>query len=210
MKLLIFLPGLGQTPLTWQDQVVDLPSSWRAVAPWLRGTRPTKPNDFTFTGAADEALSLLLPQGAESAAFCGTGVGAAVALTAAVRAPDAVSHLVLSAAQANPSRNAIRAQRLAVKMVSRAKLAASNVDKDRLLGVLDELLDLDLSANLPRVSAPTLVIAGARDAAGVRDAEALVAALPQASLTVIPDAGADVHLEQPKAFNQALFGFLGD
>ena len=63
---------------------------------------------------------------------------------------------------------------------------------------------------MPRVSAPTLVIAGARDAAGVRDAEALVAALPQASLTVIPDAGADVHLEQPKAFNQALFGFLGD
>lgn len=208
MKLLVFLPGLGQTPLTWQDQVVDLPDGWRAVAPWLRGTRPNKPADFTFTAAADEALSLLLPQGVDAAAYCGASVGASVALTAAVRAPAAVSHLVLTGAQVSPPRAAILAQRAAIRLTPRRRLASLSIDKDRLLTVLDELADLDLTGHLADVVAPTLVIAGGRDARGVKDAESLVAALPHARLEVVADAGADVHLEQPKRFNELLYGFL--
>lgn len=208
VKLLVFLPGLGQTPLTWQDQVVDLPEGWKAVAPWLRGTRPHKPADFTFAAAADEALSLLLPHGVESAAYCGASVGASVALTAAVRAPAAVSHLVLSGAQVSPPKAAILAQRTAIRLTPKRRLASMNIDKDRLLTVLDELAELDLSGQLSRVSVPTLVVAGGRDPRGVREAEALVSALPQGRLAVVPDAGADVHLEQPKRFNEALYGFL--
>ena len=210
MKLLVFLPGLGQTPLTWQDQVVDLPPGWRAVAPWLRGTRPNKPADFTFASAADEALSLLLPHGVDSAAFCGASVGASVALTAAVRAPDAVSRLVLTGAQVSPPKGAILAQRAAIKLTPRKRLAAMNVDKDRMLGVLDELAELDLSGHLAAITAPTLLVVGGRDARGVREAESLASALPDARLEVVPDAGADVHLDQPKRFNELMYGFLGD
>ena len=210
MKLLVFLPGLGQTPLTWQDQVVDLPPGWKAVAPWLRGTRPNKPADFTFASAADEALSLLLPHGVDAAALCGASVGASVALTAAVRAPGAVSHLVLTGAQVSPPRSAILAQRAAIRLTPRRRLAAMNVDKDRMLRVLDELADLDLSGHLADVVVPTLVVAGGRDARGVRDAEALASALPNARLEVVPDASADVHLDQPRRFNELLYGFLGD
>lgn len=209
MKLLVFLPGVGQTPLTWQDQVVDLPPGWRAVAPWLRGTRPDKPSDFTVTTAADDALALLLPQGVDSAAYCGANVGASVALTAAVRAPDAVSHLVLTGAQMTSTRSTILAQRAAIRLTPKRRLASLNIDKDRTLRVLDELADLDLTGHLAEVSAPVLVIAGGRDARGVRDAEALVAELPNARLEVVPDAGADVHVDQPKAFNALLYGFLG-
>lgn len=208
MKLLVFLPGLGQTPLTWQDQVVDLPDGWKAVAPWLRGTRPNKPADFTFVGAADEALALLLPEGVNSAAYCGASVGASVALTAAVRAPDAVSHLVLTGAQISPSKAAILAQRTVVRLTPRKRLAALNIDKDRFLTVLDELADLDLTGQLAKVTAPVLLVAGAQDAAGIEAAEALAAALPNARLEVVPDAGADVHTEQPKRFNELLYGFL--
>lgn len=210
MKLLVFLPGLGQTPLTWQDQVVDLPPGWRAVAPWLRGTRPNKPADFTFASAADEALSLLLPHGVDSAAFCGASVGASVALTAAVRAPDAVSRLVLTGAQVSPPKGAILAQRAAIKLTPRKRLAAMNVDKDRMLGVLDELAELDLSGHLAAITAPTLIVVGGRDARGVREAESLASALPDARLEVVPDAGTDVHLDQPKRFNELMYGFLGD
>lgn len=210
MTLLVFLPGLGQTPLTWQDQVVDLPPGWKAVAPWLRGTRPNKPADFTFASAADEALSLLLPQGVDSAAYCGASVGASVALTAAMRAPGAVSHLVLTGAQVSPSRGAILAQRAAIRLTPRKRLAALNIDKDRMLRVLDELADLDLSGHLAEVVAPTLVVVGGRDARGVREAEELVVALPHARLAVVPDAATDVHLDQPKRFNELLYGFLAD
>lgn len=208
MKLLVFLPGLGQTPLTWQDQVVDLPDGWKAVAPWLKGTRPNKPADFTFASAADEALALLLPQGVDAAAYCGASVGASVALTAAVRAPDAVSHLVLTGAQVSPSRGAILAQRAGIRLTPKRRLAALNVDKERLLSVLDELASLDLSGHLREVVAPTLVIAGGRDPRAVKEAQELVSALPNATLEVVPDAAADVHLEQPKRFNELLYGFL--
>ena len=45
--------------------------------------------------------------------------------------------------------------------------------------------------------APTLVIAGALDPAGLRAAEAVAAGIPGARLEVVADAGHTPHLETP-------------
>jgi proline iminopeptidase len=72
-----------------------------------------------------------------------------------------------------------------------------------------EFPKLDLRAELRRIEAPTLVLAGEDDfIAGPACAEAIVRELPHARLVTIPDSGHFVYVEQPEAFRAALSEFL--
>lgn len=65
-----------------------------------------------------------------------------------------------------------------------------------------------LAPRLSSLRLPVLVIAGAHDAASLPTSRALAAALPEAELVVIPDAGHVANLAAPAAFNAALLRFL--
>lgn len=65
-----------------------------------------------------------------------------------------------------------------------------------------------LWSRLAAVAAPTLLVAGRRDTKFVALNERLAAAIPNATLRLIPDAGHVVQLEQPEAFLAAVTGFL--
>jgi 3-oxoadipate enol-lactonase len=67
----------------------------------------------------------------------------------------------------------------------------------------------DSTALLPLVKVPTLVITGEEDALiPVDESRAMAAAIPGATLVIIPRAGHLASLEQPDAFNHALHEFL--
>ncbi len=66
-----------------------------------------------------------------------------------------------------------------------------------------------LADRLPSVSAPTLLIAGARDAAYCAVAREMHGQIPNARLAIVENAGHTVHLEQPEAFQRAVLEFLG-
>lgn len=66
-----------------------------------------------------------------------------------------------------------------------------------------------LWSRLAAVAAPTLLIAGELDAKFVALNKRLAAAIPQATLRLIPVAGHTVHLEQPEAFLSTVTNFLG-
>ncbi len=62
---------------------------------------------------------------------------------------------------------------------------------------------------LAQVDVPALVLVGAEDALSpVSDAQAMVDALPQGRLAVLPDAGHLSAVETPETFNDALAAFL--
>jgi len=63
-------------------------------------------------------------------------------------------------------------------------------------------------AELARIGAPTLAVAGALDAASLEPSRALAAAIPGARLEVVPDAGHVVNLAKPAAFDALLGAFL--
>lgn len=65
-----------------------------------------------------------------------------------------------------------------------------------------------LAPSLLRCAAPALVVVGERDAASLPTARALAAALPNARLAVIADAGHVVNLAQPERTNAVLREFL--
>lgn len=77
------------------------------------------------------------------------------------------------------------------------------------LGCCDAIAGLDFSADLGRIAAPTLVIAGGADA-GTPPAmsEAIVRGIPGAKLAVIPGAAHLSAVENPTQFNALIRGFL--
>ena len=210
MRLLALLHGLGQTPQSWQDQVTAMPAGFKAVAPWLRGLRPGRAQEFSVEGAADDVLALLNQHGVEQMSLVGVSLGAMVALDAAVRSPGNVSHLVLAAGQVNPPKSVIRMQRLVFSMVPAKRLASMGVEKKRFLQALDQAATIDYRSRLGLVTARTLVIVGADDKANLTAARDLAAGIPGARLEVIPGVGHQPNVEDPAAFNALVWPFLAD
>jgi pimeloyl-ACP methyl ester carboxylesterase len=67
----------------------------------------------------------------------------------------------------------------------------------------------DSTADLRAAGVPALVVVGAQDEiTAVADAEAMVAALPDAQLVLLHDAGHLSSMEAPDAFNAAVLEFL--
>jgi len=205
MTFLIFLHGLGETPQAWQDQVTALPQGWSAVAPWLRGTRPGRTEDFAVDAAADDVLALVTANGAESAVLCGQGLGALVALVAASRAPEAVAGLVLTGALAVPTAAALRTQSAVMRLVPAATWRSRGVDKKQVLATLARLARIDLAGRVAEVTSPALLVVGGDDATGLRAARDLAGHLANARLEVVPGAGPRVPQEDPAAFNALLY-----
>ena len=210
MRLLALLHGLGQTPQSWQDQVTAMPAGFKAVAPWLRGLRPGRAQEFSVEGAADDVLALLNQHGVEQMSLVGVSLGAMVALDAAIRSPETVSHLVLAAGQVNPPRSVMRMQRLVFSMVPAKRLASMGVEKKRFLQALDQAATIDYRSRLGLVTARTLVIVGADDKANLTAARDLAAGIPGARLEVIPGVGHQPNVEDPAAFNAPVWPFLAD
>lgn len=79
-----------------------------------------------------------------------------------------------------------------------------------MLSTLDALIHRDaVTHRLAAVEVPALVVAGAEDRSlPPRCSEEIAAALPRASLTVVPGAGHLAALEAPEAVTAALLGFL--
>ena len=208
VPLLVFLHGLGQTPQSWQDQITALPAGTRAVAPWLEGLRPGRPADFDLEKAADAVLAQLNRFGVDRAALTGSGLGAAVAIAAAGRSPEAVSQLVLSDPMPRTPRLAGALQRLAVRAMPAGKLADAGLDRARMIELMRVASGIDVRRWLPAVTARTLVVAGSQPAI-VAVARELADGIPEARLETVPEAGAFVPQEAPATFNELLYEFLG-
>jgi len=73
----------------------------------------------------------------------------------------------------------------------------------------DAIAAMDLRPELPRIMAPTLLIAGGDDPAAPPTAAASIAwAIPRSRLTIVDGAAHLVNVEQPAAVTSAILGHL--
>lgn len=205
---LVLLHGLGQSPIVWQDFVSALGAGRPMNAPWMRGLRPKDPVGFDLAAAAAGLADDLDLQGIKQADFLGVSVGASVALRLAVERPELVGRLVLVGALVRPSKGALRMQRLAMRLVPESKLIDAGVSRPRMLAVLDALKGFDGTESLRQVTAPTLVVVGSKDRAGLAAAQQLVSLLSGAELSVIDGAGSVLNAEVPRALADLTEDFL--
>lgn len=201
------------------------------------GSAPAEPEP-SVDGFADAVAAVIAghaPGG--RAAVCGLSLGGYVALSLAVRHPDRVAALVLADTRAEADTPEAREGRFASAAQVRAEGSASFLDGfiPRLVAAGDRaslaaaraIADAqapesvaralealgnrtDRVADLPAISAPTLVLVGEADTlTPLAFSETLAHGIPGAELGVIPVAGHLTALERPEEFAAAVRGFLG-
>jgi pimeloyl-ACP methyl ester carboxylesterase len=207
---LVLLHGLGQSPIAWQDFVSAIGAGRPMHAPWMKGLRPKDTGGFDLGDAAATVADELELQGIRKADFLGVSIGGSVALRLAVERPELVGRLVLAGALVRPSRAALSLQKAALRLAPKARLLDAGVSRERMLGAIEALKSLDASSSLRQVTAPTLVVVGSRDRAGLPAAQQLAREVPGARLDVVDGAGALLNTEAPAALADLTAAFLDE
>jgi pimeloyl-ACP methyl ester carboxylesterase len=207
----------GFTPLVAQG--------YRVYSPERRGhgRMPDTPGPITYESMADDTCAFIDALGIGPAHVVGWSDGANVGMITAMRRPDLVRKLVLIGTAVNASGAKPWARELAEHLtvdhlppmlvdeyaalspdgrehfpVVFAKLARAIVDTPQTL------------ADLGRISAPTLVMAGDDDLVTIEHEEAMRAAVQDGQLAIVPGASHGLPLEKPELVVRLIMDFLAD
>ncbi|GAA2423828.1 3-oxoadipate enol-lactonase [Streptomyces macrosporus] len=236
--VLILGPSLGTSLRLWDPQVPALARNHRVIR-WDLPGHGDSPADLIGAGAdiADLArlvLNLADDLGVERFAYAGVSIGGAVGTWLAVHHPDRVASLAVvcsSARFGEPEAWRERAARVraegtapvadatparwftpAFRDAPAAKALVDDLraaDPEAYAACCDALAAYDLRADLPRVTAPTLVVAGREDpATPPAHARELADNIPGASLTEVAGASHLANVERPGPVLAALLGHL--
>jgi 3-oxoadipate enol-lactonase len=221
-----------QTPVLSQHYrllLYDCRGQWQSDHP---------PGPYSMELHADDLAALLDALGIERAHIGGTSYGAEVSMVFALRYPARTRTLIVTAAVsqldpllkglAGPWIEAARARdpELLFKVVYPLTFAeewiAANqpaldlarqryeaLDFDALLELFLCFSQLDITADLQKITAPTLIVAGELDALKPRKYSDIIAReIPNAEYALIPHAGHAAMWERAGVFNSLILGFL--
>ncbi len=203
---LILVHGSGQASRMWRRQLADLSDRFHVVAPDLPGFGRS-PGPFTMARAA--AGVARLAQRHAPAYLCGISLGSMVAAQVAAEHPELLCRLVLAGPVIAPAQSGPHLLRRYRRWPGWLVRTVTDVpDRPGWLDLLDELESADLTAQLPQIKVPTLVLCGKRDRACLPDAHRIAAAVPAGHLVVVPHVGHLMPTTAPRAFNAIVGGFL--
>lgn len=236
--VVLLLGSLGATAAMWDPQVAELASSFRVIRCDNRGhgRSPVPPGPYDLDDLVDDVLAVLARHDVRQAHLVGLSLGGMIAMRLAARAPEHVLTLTVlctSALLGPASAWAQRAQlvrtsgtqAIASSVVSRwltpAQLGADPAQTQWLQAMIAAtpaegyasccaaIETMDLRADLGRIIAPTLVIAGAEDPATPPEhLEQIAAGIAGSQLIVLPHAAHLANVAQPAAVNAALLVHL--
>lgn len=237
-KSVVLIHSLGCDLALWDPVVALLPAAVDFLRYDLRGHgRSESPAaETSIEDHVSDLLTLLDNQKIPRAVLVGNSVGGLISLAVAARRPDRCRALVLSATGPRigtaagwnariaavrdhglaPVADSILARWFAPDFATRhpgryadARAMLLRTPAEGYIATCAALRDTDLVPELPRITAPSLVLAGEHDTVcppiSMRH---LAAALPQSHFEVIRDCGHLPPLEQPGAYVAALTRFL--
>jgi 3-oxoadipate enol-lactonase len=208
---------------------VDLRGHWRS---------PVTRRPYSLEGLAEDVLAVLARRGVAKAHWVGLSMGAMVGMAFALEHPDRLARVVLANTTSSygPEGRAMwearartvaegglaaikdmvmeryfseefrAAHREVVQRVARWFLATP---VEGYLGCCDAIKELDYTADLPRIHARTLVIAGEKDAGTPPSmAEVIATRIPGAQLAILPGAAHLAAVEKPTEFGALVRDFL--
>ncbi|HEU5213619.1 MAG TPA: 3-oxoadipate enol-lactonase [Gaiellaceae bacterium] len=234
--VVVLAGSLGTTAEMWRPQLETL-AAFRVLRfdhPGHGGSDLTEA--ATVAAFAGRLARLLDALGIDRVSLCGLSLGGAVAMHFAAGAPERVERLVLACTAARfPNAEAYGERAAAVRANGMEPIADAIVGRwftaafrdaqpatvrryrDMLVSTLPEgyargceaVRDFDARDTLGRVTAPSLVIAGADDPATTPEVCAgLADAIDGARLVVLDGAAHLANVEQPESFARALVSHL--
>jgi 3-oxoadipate enol-lactonase len=230
--------SLGTTHAMWDPQVAALAERFRVVRYDTRGhgRSPVPQGPYCIDDLADDLLDLLDRLGVEKAHLVGLSLGGMTAMRLAARNPERVDRLVVlcTSALLGPAQGwldraaTVRArgtEAVAEGVVDRWYTAAyAQAHPDRVTAAramvsaqpaegyascCEAIAAMDLTGDLPDITAPTLAVAGADDPATPPEhLERIAAAVKDGRLLVVPQSAHIASQEQPEAVTQAVLEHL--
>jgi pimeloyl-ACP methyl ester carboxylesterase len=212
---LVLIHGLSSSHHSWQRNMAALGATHRLLVvelfPSVAGPR------FSIT-AKVAALRRALAAESSPVAAIGHSLGGLIAMQLAVEAPNLVKRLVLVDVPVARSPRSITSQLLAVAasgsrtdlrsvaIVARTVFTANPL---QLASATRLSLRTDSVALAGRLAIPSLLVWGGADTIVPPEMGAqLAAAIPDARLIVIPDAGHQPQWDRPEEFHAAVLPFL--
>ncbi len=235
--VLMLAHSLGQDHGMFDAQAAALGDHLRILRYDIRGhgASGVTPGDYTIDQLADDALALADALGIERFAFCGVSLGGMIALRIAARAPERVTAAVLANTSSRPDAAGMEARRRSVLSGGMAAVADAVMGRffspERLVapsgavqtarrvliatdpvgyaGCCAAIRDLDMTAELPGIPTPVLVVGGDRDISlpWTPHGETLAAGIRGARVVMLHAAHLS-NLEVPRMFNAAVLAFL--
>jgi 3-oxoadipate enol-lactonase/4-carboxymuconolactone decarboxylase len=237
--VLVLLNSIGLDLSLYDLAVPHLTPDFRVLRLDTRGhgASDAPAGDYSLDLLADDLLAVMDAANVAKAAICGTSLGAMIAMALAPRAPERVEALILACTSPamDPSTwdqrlaliraeglgaiveavlgrffsDDFRARRPDVIDTVRAGILAQS--PDGYCGCSAAIRDMALLDRLPAITAPTLVLTGAKDIATPFEGhgDRIVAAIPDARHAVVEGAHLP-SLEAPVAFAGAVRGFLAE
>ncbi|WP_433204932.1 3-oxoadipate enol-lactonase [Dactylosporangium sp. CS-047395] len=232
--------SLGSNLDMWRPQLTRFGARLRVVRFDHRGHggSPVPAGPYAIEELGRDVLALLDRLGIERASYCGLSLGGMVGMWLAAHAPERIERLVLICTSAHlppadgwlerahqvrtggmqPVADAVlgrwftplyRAALPARVAPYRAMIAACPAEG--YAGGCEAIAAMDLRDELPRIAAPTLVIAGADDPATPPEhGELIHARVRDSRLVVVPNAAHLANVEQPDVISQLITDHVTD
>ncbi len=233
---IVMLHGYTDSWFSYSRVLPLLAPKYHAVAITQRGHGDSdRPATYTPEDFAADVDAFMEALGMEQATVVGHSMGSFVAQTVAIRYPERVKKLVLVGSATVAGNEGVLGLRDAVQTLTdpvpysfayefQASTVYHPVPRDFLetavgeslklpaqvwKDVLDGLIATQNADRLHEIQAPTLVVWGEQDAIFPRsEQDALVAAIPSATLSVHPATGHAPHWERPRDFTRELEKFV--
>jgi 3-oxoadipate enol-lactonase len=236
--VVVLANSLGATLRMWDPQLEPLTRSFRVIRFDTRGHggSPVPPGPYTIDELTDDVLELLDHLELEKVHYVGLSLGGMIGMRLAAQHPDRVDRLTLlcTSARLGPAsmwhERAAKVREHGTASVAEAVVARwytkpfqethpdviaadtemiGSIPPEGYSGCCEAIAAMDLTTQLPHISAPTLVIAGADDVAIPLDHLARIAeAIPAADLLVVPSAAHLASAEQPELISEAILRHL--
>jgi 3-oxoadipate enol-lactonase len=237
--VLVLGGSLGTTVRMWEPLLDQLGDRYRVVRYDHRGHGGSAgpPGPYTMEDLGQDVLGLLDALDLDQVLYCGLSLGGMVGMWLAAHAPHRVRRLALlctaaylppaegwltRAAQVRAAGTGSIAELIVARWFTAPFLTAhpdtvaayramlTDIPPEGYAGCCEAIAKMDLRAALPRIAAPTLVLAGRADpATPPLFGEEIAAAVPGARFTVVDGAAHLAAVEQPEAVGLHLVNHLG-
>jgi 3-oxoadipate enol-lactonase len=238
LPALVLGNSLGTSRAVWDGEAQAFLSSFRLLQYDFpgHGGSAAAPGPYTIAALGRAVLGLLDARGVDRAAYCGISLGGMVGMWLAANAPDRITALGLVCTSAYlPPAEGWQARADQVRSDGMASIAAPVVgrwftpqyaaghpsvvssfraelertDAEGYAGCCEAIAAMDLRGLLPKITAPTLVLAGAEDPAIPPEHGAAIAAgIAGARFDCLPGAAHLATVSADQAVTSALLSHL--
>jgi 3-oxoadipate enol-lactonase len=229
--------SLGTNLHMWDDQVDELARHFRVIRYDRRGHGQSgvPQGPYSMERFGRDVLSVLDALDVEKTNWCGLSMGGMVGQWLGANAPDRVEKLILSNTNSYYADKAPWADRIRfVENNGLASMVDANMQRwftegfrrrapetlDRMkemfvatkvpgyVACCEAIREMDFRASNPSITAPTLVIVGAQDAATPPSAGQAIAEQIKGAKVASLDAAHISNMEQPKQYTETVLSFL--